>query len=157
MRWVLVLGIALVACADAEWRTFYGIEYRAPKSSTSNIVDSVLPGPDGQGGSPTGERPVVTISAAGEHAFYVTITKSSYAMTLDGEKTAYVENKIGANLVGTTTPGGWELTGDLTMKGGGHFQEIYVDLAGGHYLCNYGDSSQDQALAERVCRSIRAK
>ncbi|MEO8701266.1 MAG: hypothetical protein ABI867_14550 [Kofleriaceae bacterium] len=156
-----LLCLGLVACSSSstsEWRTFYGIEYRTSKASSSSIVDSVLPGPGGLGGSPVGERPVVTISEAGPHGFYVTITKSSYAMTLDAAKATLLSNKIGEQLVGKTTPTGFELAGVQTSPGGPStpFHEIYVDLAGGHYDCLYADANcADPAAAEALCRSMR--
>ncbi len=157
----MLLCLGLVACGSStsEWRTFYGIEYRTTKASSSSIVDSVLPGPGGLGGSPVGERPVVTIAEAGPHGFYLTITGSSYAMTLEGQKSTLVSNKLGSNFVGKTTPTGFELVGDQTSPGGGpstRFHEIYVDLAGGHYDCIYAEvNCADPAAAEAVCRSMR--
>ncbi len=157
----MLLCLGLIACStsNSEWRTFYGVEYHTSKASSSSVVDSVLPGPGGQGGSPVGERPVVTVAQAGPHGFYLTITRSSYAMTLEGEKSTQVSNQIGSKLVGKTTPTGWELVGDQTSPGGGPptpFHEIYVDLAGGHYDCIYAAvNCADPAAAEAVCRSIR--
>ncbi len=158
VKLVLVLGVALVGCSsDSEWRTFYGIEYRTTKASTSHVVDSVLPGPDGLGGSPVGERPTVTISEAGPHGFYVTITKTKERLTIDSEEGTFTSN---AKLVGTSTAIGWELSGEQATGDGRTLviHEIYADLAGGHYECTYADvNCADVVPADALCRSMRGK
>lgn len=156
----------LVACGStppsppaAEWSDFYGIQYQAPPGTDARITRSVLPGPGGGGGSPTDERPYVTLSAAG---FYVTITKTQERSTFDTTKQVYLANQVGTDHTGVTTATGWEMryrmprSDDPTKTSGVHL--VYAELGGGNYECSYGEqSSRDLAAAEAICRSMRVK
>ena len=159
---IAILAV-LVACGSSpttESFDFYGIQYQAPPGTTAGITRSVLPGPEGLGGSPVDERPYVTITLAGR--FSVQITKTQGPSTLEGTKALYIANRIGTNHTGVTTPTGWELTyrtarsDDATKTSSVHL--MYADLGGGHYECIYGEQNcPDIAAAEAICRSMRAK
>jgi hypothetical protein len=156
--------LVLVACGspppELPWTEFYGIQYQVPPGTDVRETRSVLPGPGGLGGSPTDERPYVTL--VGGHSFYVTITKTQERSTLEGKQQSYLANHIGSNHTGKATPTGWEMTyrtsrGDDATKLG-TVVLIYADLAGGHYECMYDDqNSREPAVADAICRSMRVK
>lgn len=155
----------LAACGtrgpSLEWSDFYGIQYQAPPGTRAEVTRSVLPGPGGLGGSPTDDRPYVLLAMAGPQRFRVTITKSRERETLDAMRSIYVANRIGTDHVGVTTPNGWELTyqtprsDDPSKASRVHL--IYADVGGGHYECIYDEQRSDPAVAEAICRSLRAK
>ena len=160
---VTLVAIAVGACATSSsgWSDFYGIQYQSPAGTTAQITDSTLPGPGGEGGSPAGERPDVVLILPGAHGFRVQIVKPAEPVSLDGMKYALVGNKVGSNHVGTATKTGWELTYDVRSEDSSSTSKvhiIYADVAGGHYQCSYDEASTgDPAVAEAICRSLRAK
>jgi|GEM_PF-3366983 len=163
IRLPLVIAV-MGACggtSSSGWSDFYGIQYQAPAGTTAQVTDSVLPGPGGEGGSPTGERPDVVLILPGAHGFRVQIVKPSEPVSLDGMKYVLVGNKVGSNHVGTATKTGWELTYDVRSEESSSTSKahiIYADIAGGHYQCEYDEASTgDAAVAEAICRSIRPK
>lgn len=152
----------VAAPGGSSWTDFYGIQYQAPAGTDAHVTRSVLPGPGGLGGSPTDERPDVTLSLAGSHGFYVQITKSKDAESLDGMTSTYVANKVGINHHGSKTSTGWELRYDVQRSDDPSKTSkvvlVYADLAGGHYECIYSDeTSPDPAVADAICRSMRVK
>ena len=157
----LVLFVALAACKkESPWNQFEGIEYRVPLGTNVSASDgSVLPGPGGLGGQPSGVRPHVTLSKAGPQGFYVELAREPSASTLDGTKYIYTANKTAQNMVGRTTTTGWELDYDGISPTGeptGRAHLIHYDLAGKPFQCSWANSNcGDPATAEAICRSVR--
>jgi hypothetical protein len=161
--------VALVACGSptppaplptSEWTEFYGIQYMAPRGTDARVTRSVLPGPGGEGGSPTDERPYVTLAMAGPHGFHVEITKSREAATLDATKAMYAANHVGTDHIGVVTSTGWEMTYQTRRSDDpakpSTARVFHVDLGGGHYECVYDEQNcPDPAAAESICRSMR--
>jgi len=117
--------------------------------------DGVLPGPGGMGGIPRGERPSVKLTMPGAKSFYVDIEKPKDPVSLDGMKRVIVGMKMGTKIVTKTTANGWEIT-YASDDGNAHI--LYADIAGGHYQCTYADvNCGDPAMADAICRSLRAK
>jgi hypothetical protein len=171
----LALALALAACesrgappapappaVSPEWTDFYGIQYKAPPGTNAHVTRSVLPGPGGEGGSPTDERPYVSLGMGGPRRFHLTITKVRGPETLDAIKASYAANGVGSGHTGVTTKTGWEMTyrnprsDDPTKTS--LVRLIYADIGGGHYECIYDEQNcADPTVAEAICRSIRAK
>jgi len=145
-----------------EWKEFHGIEVQIPAGTHAEVQESVLPGPGGQGGSPTGERPTLTLFMAGANHFHLQIIKSSEPTSLDGMERVIRGNHMGTNLVGKQTAHGWELSYNAIAEGettpGKPVHTIFNDIAGGHFECTYGEANcADPAVADAICRSIRVK
>ena len=147
------------AARGMEWRAFHGIEYQVPAATRSSVQESVLPGPGGQGGIPTGVRPQLTLSLAGPHGFYLQIVRSATPTSLEGMKQVLVSNKIASDLVGTTTANGWELTYNQIGQDGaaqGKARISSAHIAGAYFQCTYGEMNcADPAAARAICRSLR--
>lgn len=77
--------LVLVACGKttggapppSDWQSFDGIQYRAPVGTNVNVSDGVLPGPGGQGGIPSGVRPMVVLTKPNPNGFYVEIVRTA--------------------------------------------------------------------------------
>jgi hypothetical protein len=65
-RWAFFLAVFVVAAcrgqSGGDFVDFEGIQYRAPAGSTMRVQDGVLPGPEGLGGIPSGQRVEATIT-----------------------------------------------------------------------------------------------
>jgi hypothetical protein len=166
----LVLVLVSSACrqdggpssqVSSEWMTFHGIQFRVPVGTRAETTDGVLPGPEGMGGIPTGDRPSTVLILPGPHGFYVEIIKTNAPVSMEAMKHVLVGSQVGQNHDGEATSTGWEMTyetrgvPDASTKKT-HIQ--YFEVAGGYYQCIYGEANcGDPAAAEAICRSIRPK
>ena len=157
-RLVLVFVVLVAACKKTDttpWIGFYGVEVKAPAGTDVHRTDSVLPGPGGQGGSPVGERPSVTLTRA--QSFNVEVRKLPQPMTYEDAIAVLEKSPGNANFRGKRAPHGWELTYDMAGAPPVKVSLIYADLGGGHYECGWTSQSPDVEAAEAVCRSVRAR
>ncbi|MBS2012213.1 MAG: hypothetical protein JST00_04970 [Deltaproteobacteria bacterium] len=145
----------------SEWTDFEGIQYRAPPGTQQVVRDSVLPGPGGLGGRPSGVLVEASISKANPNGFYVELERSRDPSTLEGTKGSLVSNGVGRNLMGQSTATGWELTYEQIGGSGasvGLVHVLYTDLGGKHYRCTWAEANcADKKAADALCRSLRPK
>lgn len=155
------LVTATATASTMVWKDFVGVQYQAPSGANATFKDGVMPGPGGQGGIPTGERPSLTLSMAGPKGFYVQLEKPKDAVSLDGMKRVIDGMKMGTNVVTKKTANGWEISYARTDAADAeppNAHILYFDIAGGHYQCTYADvNCGDPAMADAICRSLRAK
>jgi hypothetical protein len=165
--WVAV-AVLLCApgCSDQSWQPFQEIEFRADKAVSVRETDGVLPGPDGLGGVPSGERISLTVSLAGPRGYHVEIVRTALPRTAATERGILEQIHQGESFVEKTTANGWELeySQRLPPAAPGASSKTtrvhvrYREVSGKYFHCSWADvNCPDTTAAEAVCRSMRAR